>query len=116
MSRMFFIISILVLTTNLYANNSRMMSNERGVIPITNIKTSKSAVVIEIIMNSLVCIARESRDFVDMKMNQKVLEITRNTKDLAFGIYMKDEYILSPVVQNSASEGEYVGLILQYSF
>jgi len=34
----------------------------------------------------------------------------------ALGAFVTDQYILSPVLNNSASEGKYVGLALQYSF
>ena len=34
----------------------------------------------------------------------------------ALGAFVTDQYILSPVVNNSAAEGKYVGLALQHSF
>jgi hypothetical protein len=33
----------------------------------------------------------------------------------ALGAYVTDEYILAPVIQNSASEGRYIGLNLTYA-
>jgi hypothetical protein len=34
----------------------------------------------------------------------------------ALGAFVTDQYILSPVVNNSTAEGKYVGLALQHSF
>lgn len=34
----------------------------------------------------------------------------------ALGAFVTDQYILSPVVNNSSAEGKYVGLALQHSF
>jgi len=45
----------------------------------------------------------------------QVLDALSHIAGSALGAYVTDEYILAPVIQNSASEGRYVGLSLTYA-
>lgn len=46
----------------------------------------------------------------------QLLDAASHIAGSALGAYVTDQYILSPVVQNSASEGKYIGLNLQHTF
>ena len=116
MNKISLIIGAILLTTNLQANEAVLMLSKGVITPVNNAKNSKGCFVMELIMSSLVRLARESRDFVDMESDTQLLDSALNIEESAFGIYVSNEYIVSPVVQNSPSEGEYIGLVLQHSF
>lgn len=116
MNKIFLIISTILLITNLQAKESELVFDVNSITPVNNTADSKGAFVLELIMSSLVKFACESRSFVDMELDKELLNSTLKMENLAFGIYVTNEYMLSPVVQNSPSEGEYVGFVLQYSF
>ncbi len=44
------------------------------------------------------------------------LDAASHVAGSALGAYITDQYILSPVIQNSASEGKYIGLNIQHTF
>ncbi|QOP45230.1 hypothetical protein [Sulfurimonas paralvinellae] len=44
------------------------------------------------------------------------LDFTANTLGAAFGAWLTDKYILTPVITHSQTEGKYVGLALGYTF
>lgn len=46
----------------------------------------------------------------------QLLDIASHVAGSAFGAFVTDQYILSPVVNNSAAEGKYVGLALKHTF
>lgn len=46
----------------------------------------------------------------------QLLDAASHIAGSALGAYLTDQYILSPVVQNSASEGQYIGLNIQHTF
>jgi len=46
----------------------------------------------------------------------QLLDIASHITGSAFGAFVSDGYILSPIVHNSPVEGKYVGLALQHSF
>jgi hypothetical protein len=46
----------------------------------------------------------------------QLLDAASHIAGSALGAYVTDQYILSPVMQNSASEGKYIGLNLQHTF
>lgn len=68
-------------------------------------------------ISSLAIIVEQSVEFA-LHGNAKgqMLDIVSHVAGSAFGAYVTDQYILAPVVQNSASEGKYIGLALQHSF
>lgn len=46
----------------------------------------------------------------------QLLDTVSHIAGSALGAYVTDQYILSPVMQNSASEGQYIGLNIQHTF
>ncbi len=46
----------------------------------------------------------------------QLLDIASHVAGSAIGAFVTDQYILSPVINNSTAEGKYVGLALQHSF
>jgi hypothetical protein len=46
----------------------------------------------------------------------QLLDAASHIAGSALGAYVTDQYLLSPVVQNSASEGKYIGFNLQHTF
>lgn len=46
----------------------------------------------------------------------QTLDAVSHIAGSALGSFVTDQYILSPVVNNSTAEGKYVGLALQHSF
>lgn len=46
----------------------------------------------------------------------QILDAASHIAGSALGAYITDQYILSPVMQNSASEGKYIGLNVQHTF
>jgi hypothetical protein len=46
----------------------------------------------------------------------QLIDIASHVAGSALGAYVTDQYVLSPVMQNSASEGKYIGLNIQHSF
>lgn len=46
----------------------------------------------------------------------QLLDTAAHIAGSALGAYITDEFLLSPVIQNSPSEGDYVGVSLQRSF
>ena len=46
----------------------------------------------------------------------QLLDLASHTLGSALGAWVTDEYILSPVITNSKTEGKYAGLTMNYSF
>lgn len=46
----------------------------------------------------------------------QLIDIASHVAGSAVGAFVTDQYILSPVLQNSASEGKYLGMSLQHTF
>jgi len=46
----------------------------------------------------------------------QLLDVASHATGSALGAFVTDQYLLSPVIQNSSSEGKYVGLTLQHTF
>jgi len=46
----------------------------------------------------------------------QLIDIASHVAGSALGAFVTDQYILSPVFQNSASEGKYLGMSLQHTF
>jgi hypothetical protein len=46
----------------------------------------------------------------------QLLDVASHTAGSAVGAFVTDRYILSPVVQNSPTEGKYVGLVMKRTF
>lgn len=46
----------------------------------------------------------------------QLLDAASHIAGSALGAYITDQYILSPVIQKSASEGKYIGLNIQHTF
>jgi len=114
MSKISLIISAILLITNLQAKEGVSMLSESVIAPVANAKKSEGGFVMELIVSSLVRLARESRDFVNM--DKQLLDSALNSEETTFSIYVSNEYVVSPIVQNSPSEGEYIGLVLQHAF
>jgi len=68
-------------------------------------------------LSSAVIIAFES---VTVALNGDVrgqlLDVASHVTGSALGAFVTDQYLLSPVIQDSASEGKYIGLTLQHTF
>lgn len=53
---------------------------------------------------------------VDGNTKGQLLDLASHTIGSAIGAWVTDKYILEPVIQESKSEGKYVGLAMNYSF
>ena len=53
---------------------------------------------------------------VDGNAKGQLLDLASHTLGSAFGAWLTDEYILSPIVTESKTEGKYLGLAMNYSF
>lgn len=68
-------------------------------------------------VSSIAIIAEQSVEYaVNGDAHGQLLDTLSHIAGSALGAYVTDQYILSPVVQNSASEGKYVGLAFQHRF
>ncbi|MGA9046154.1 hypothetical protein [Sulfuricurvum sp.] len=46
----------------------------------------------------------------------QLLDVAYHVTGSALGAFVTDQYLLSPVIQNSSSEGKYIGVTLQHTF
>ncbi|MDD5156686.1 hypothetical protein [Sulfurimonas sp.] len=46
----------------------------------------------------------------------QLLDVVSHIAGSAFGVYITDRYILTPVIKDCALEGKYIGLVMQHSF
>jgi len=53
---------------------------------------------------------------VDGDTSGQLLDLASHTLGSALGAWITDDYILSPVITNSKTEGRYAGLAMNYSF
>jgi len=53
---------------------------------------------------------------VDGNTKGQLLDLASHTLGSALGAWITDDYILSPVVADSKTEGKYLGLAMNYSF
>lgn len=68
-------------------------------------------------VSSIAIIAEQSIEYaMNGDARGQLLDAASHIAGSALGAYVTDQYLLSPVVQNSASEGKYVGLALQHRF
>lgn len=49
-------------------------------------------------------------------LSGQLLDVASHVTGSALGAFVTDQYLLSPVIQDSASEGKYIGLTLQHTF
>jgi hypothetical protein len=67
--------------------------------------------------STIIGIAMQVVDYAEYKDIQgQLTDAAWHIVGSAIGAYTTDKFILSPVVENSPSEGKYVGLTLQSSF
>lgn len=68
-------------------------------------------------VSSVAIIAEQSLEYaMNGDARGQLLDAVSHIAGSALGVYVTDQYLLSPVIQNSQSEGKYVGLALHHSF
>lgn len=68
-------------------------------------------------ISSAAIIAEQTIEYaVNGDARGQLLDIAAHIAGSALGAWVTDQYILSPVIQNSASEGQYIGMSLHHSF
>lgn len=68
-------------------------------------------------ISSVAIIAEQSVEFAfHGNAKGQMLDAAYHIAGSALGAYVTDQYILAPVIQDSASEGKYIGLALRHSF
>lgn len=77
--------------------------SERGMI---GFKISSAAVIVE----------QSIELAIHGNAEGQLLDVVAHIAGSALGAWSSDQYFLSPVIQNSASEGQYIGLNLHHAF
>lgn len=68
-------------------------------------------------LSSAVIIAFESVTVaLNGDLRGQLLDVASHVTGSALGAFVTDRYFLSPVLQNSSSEGKYIGMTLQHTF
>jgi len=129
MKKIFLVISIMLLTTQLEADNSfnSEMSHflggavlAGGITAVVDsyypeYRDNRGMLGFEI-SSAAVIVQQSIECAVYGNASGQLLDAAVHIVGSALGAFVTDQYILSPVVSNSSTEGKYVGLTLQHFF
>ena len=129
MKKIFFVISIILMTTQLEANNSTASEVSHvvggavmagGITAVVDsyypeYKDNRGMLGFEI--SSAAIVVEQTIEFAfNGDAGGQLLDVASHVVGSAFGAFVTDQYILAPVISNSSAEGKYVGLTLHHSF